>query len=95
MNVSKDTSLFDEMLIKSVDPSKISGSGTHEFGVRPGPLYINGTSVCPRGHFYHSKDSKDIYIPAGYTYIEVLNDGSIDKVLLRCCDFNVIIELFN
>jgi calcineurin-like phosphoesterase family protein len=86
LNVPRDSSLFDELLIKSIDPIKTSGlstpAGTNKFGSSAGPLYINSTSIGPRGHLYRSKD-QEFYIPPGYTYIEVLNNGSIDKVVFR------------
>ena len=82
MDVPRDSSLFNELLIKSIDQGKIAGSGSQKFGLNPGPLYINGTSVGPRGYLRRSK-GQAIYVPGGYTYIEILNNGSIDKVALK------------
>lgn len=74
---------------------------TKELGLPPGPLYINSTSIGPRGHLYLNPrgpvtvvDSKgkvienkpldsrlqNIYIPPGYTHIELLKDGTIKLV---------------
>ena len=90
----KLSSLSDELLIKSLDPIKTSGSSVpagpqahivNKFGLRDGPLYVNSTSIGPRGHLYRSKDedNKDIYISPGFTHIELLDNGDITKVVFR------------
>jgi len=105
-----------EMLIKSVFPNETrdvrSPAGaqvkiqktTKELGLPPGPLYINSTSIGPRGHLYLNPrgpvtvvdsqgkvienkplDSRiqNIYIPPGYTHIELIKDGTIKLVEFR------------
>jgi hypothetical protein len=53
-----------------------------------GPLYINSTSIGPRGHLYPSEPKQGSknnskYISSGYTYLEIINSGAIHKVSFR------------
>jgi hypothetical protein len=48
----------------------------------PGPLYVNSTSVGPRGHAYPGKGLGG-YVHPGYTHVELVNDGTIQKVIAR------------
>jgi 3',5'-cyclic AMP phosphodiesterase CpdA len=92
-NVSRESTLYDELLVKGIDPIKVSGLPStngkpNRFGQSPGPLYVNSTSIGPRGHLYPfqpEKGSRDDskYISPGYTYLEVSNSGVIPKVTFR------------
>jgi len=83
-----------EMLIKSVFGSEVLGvrapAGARTqvqniakgLGPAPGPLYVIGTSVGPRGHNYPTKGI-DAYVNPGYAHVELANDGTIQKVVFR------------
>jgi predicted MPP superfamily phosphohydrolase len=83
-----------EMLIRSVLEKDARGvrapTGAHlkvrtntgELGFAPGPLYVNATSVGPRGHFIPAPRVHH-YLDPGYTHIELANDGTILQVMSR------------
>jgi predicted MPP superfamily phosphohydrolase len=84
-----------EMFIQSIFPRethgvpsfaganlKLSKTSNEPDGLVPGPLYVNSTSIGPLGHFYVSK-GEEIHMPPGYSYIELVNDGTIKKVEFR------------
>lgn len=88
-----------EMLIRSVLERDVRGvrtpAGAHlqiakpggGSGFAPGPLYVNSTSVGPRGHLIPNKDAHrktlHFYADPGYTHLELANDGTILQVTFR------------
>ncbi len=83
-----------EMLIRSVQEKDTRGvrppagaqlkvqKNAGEFGFAPGPLYVNATSVGPRGHLIPAKGVHH-YIGSGYSHIELANNGTILQVAFR------------
>jgi len=67
-----------ELLIKAVSEGEISAAVRSAAS----PLYLNGTSVGPRGHSYPTKGVSG-YIDPGYAHIEVANDGTISNLAFR------------
>jgi hypothetical protein len=55
---------------------------TTELALAPGPLYVIGTSVGPRGHSYPAKGVNG-YLGPGYAHLELVNDGTIHRVDFR------------
>lgn len=86
--------LAGEMLIRSVLEKDARGvrapAGAHlnvpktggQPGLAPGPLYVNTTSVGPRGHLVPAKGVHH-YIHPGFTHLELANDGTIMQVAFR------------
>ena len=67
-----------ELLIKAVSEQEAQAA----MRSANSPLYINGTSVGPRGHSYPAKGVSG-YIDPGYAHIELASDGTIPHVAFR------------
>jgi len=93
-----DTALKDELLIRSINELVLNGQEKPaSVSVGPRPLYVNTTSLGPRGHFYRSSEDKDkgpptnpnprytddISVPPGITIIEINNRGVLQKIYSR------------
>jgi hypothetical protein len=91
---AKGPGVAGEMLLKAVPENSVSGVRApaaanvtvHGPGnapsPAPGPLYVNGTSVGPRGHVYPAKGVSG-WVNPGYAHVELANDGTIQKVAFR------------
>lgn len=83
-----------ELLVRSVMETDTRGVRAPASALRPvprpggspgpalGPLYVNSTSVGPRGHSVPAK-GVHFYIAPGYTHLELASDGTIVRVDFR------------